>query len=65
MINRELTRAGKFCDCCFIPCGHLKIVKSHGICSLTLVLMAASHVAAYIFDEAISQDREKSHMVAI
>lgn len=40
--------AEKLYKCFYMPCGHLKMVKSHGIYPLTLVMMAASHMAALI-----------------
>lgn len=60
MINWGLSRAEKFCNRHFMPHGHLKTVKSHGIYSLMLIKMTASYVCFYL-DEVISQNGGKSY----
>lgn len=47
-----------------MPRGHLKIVKSHDMYSLTLIKMAANHVVAYILMRSPAKV-EKNHMVGI
>ena len=46
--NQGISKTKKFYDCCFMTHGYHKIVKSHGVFSLTLVKIAANDVVASI-----------------
>lgn len=67
MVNRGLSRTKKFHSCClscFMPCGHSKMVKSHGMYSLTLVKMTVIPVVGYILMK-LSVKMEDSHMISV
>lgn len=55
MMNKKFIRMKKFNNCCFMPWGHLTMVKSHGVYFLTVVKMASSDMAAHLF-KVIIQD---------
>ena len=64
MMYRKLIRTKRFNSYCFVTCGQLMSVNSHGMCSLTFVKMAASHMATRILMRS-SAKMEESHMIAI
>jgi hypothetical protein len=65
MTYRNLMRTKKFCSYYFVTCGEvMMLVNSHGIYSLTLVRMAASHMATYILMMSSAQMKER-HIVAV
>lgn len=64
MMYRKLIRTKRFNSYCFVTCGQLMSVNSHGMCSLTLVKMAVSHMTTCILVKS-SARIEESHMIAI
>ena len=65
MTYRNLMRTKTFYGYSFLTCGEvMMLVNSHGMYSLSLVRMAASHMATSI--SIISSTKmEESHMVAV
>ena len=65
MTYRNLMRTKTFYGYYFMTCGEvMMLVNSHGVYSLTLVRMAANHMATYIMMMSSAHMKER-HIVAV